>query len=356
MIIKYSNNYSKKEIQFKKKTGLNIIDGFNNKILFKKTVSIIIPVYNNTNKFKKTYISVLKQDIPGPLKKLVEIIVIDDGSSSHKALSQMIKKEKNPFKIKLARLNKNTGRSTARNVGIFLSCGQILLFLDSDTIPNKDWLINHVLRHQYCNNIVTIGFNENITYLDKKVSLIIIKKKVSLLKPNYKKDFRYNQYTPKKWKKIRKDIPSKRFGKKYNIIIESDYFKKFSNNKYFGIWTLPYMLTGSNFGVSKHAIIEAGGFDEDFIGWGMEDTFLGYNLITKGNYLIPILPATAYHIKHNEKPKNRIIDFKRNLKIYLLKLSQPTNKCLNKNWIKEKNSVYTKRISTLSTKIASDKN
>lgn len=95
--------------------------------------SIIIPVYNKEKYVKKTIESVLNQSYTN-----YEIIIIDDGSndSSAKILSSIESK-------KLQLISKeNTGVSDSRNIGIDLSTGDIICFLDADDC----WDVEHLTK------------------------------------------------------------------------------------------------------------------------------------------------------------------------------------------------------------------
>ncbi len=86
-------------------------------------VSIIIPVYNRADKIKKAVDSVLTQT-----HELLELIVVDDGSSdeSAKVLEEIDDKRLNIIR------QPNKGVASARNLGIEKSSCDWLAFLDSD--------------------------------------------------------------------------------------------------------------------------------------------------------------------------------------------------------------------------------
>jgi glycosyltransferase involved in cell wall biosynthesis len=91
-------------------------------------VSIIIPVYNCRQYLEKCLSSVI-----GQTYKNIEILIIDDGSTD--GSNEIIKQNAhNDQRIKSYFQNKSgTGRS--RNVGLFYSKGEFVMFVDAD-----DWL------------------------------------------------------------------------------------------------------------------------------------------------------------------------------------------------------------------------
>ena len=93
-------------------------------------ISVVIPSYNRKEFLKRSIDSVINQT-----KKPFEIIVVDDGSTD--GTETMIKSDYDFVKfIK----QKNKGVSAARNIGIKVSIGEWICFLDSDDEWKKDKL------------------------------------------------------------------------------------------------------------------------------------------------------------------------------------------------------------------------
>ncbi|MFH1588893.1 MAG: glycosyltransferase family A protein [Candidatus Diapherotrites archaeon] len=99
------------------------------------SVSIVIATYNNKEVLKKTINGILKVDYP----KLLEVIVVNDGSED--GTEKILEKEfgKNP-KVKIINFKKNQGVTKARNAGITAAEGKIIVNMDHDCIPEKNWL------------------------------------------------------------------------------------------------------------------------------------------------------------------------------------------------------------------------
>jgi len=91
-----------------------------------KKVSVIVPVYNSENYIEKCILSIVNQTL-----KDIEIIIIDDGSTdnSFEIIKKYQKEYSNIIKIKNI---KNSGASNARNIGIEMSEGEYIGFVDSD--------------------------------------------------------------------------------------------------------------------------------------------------------------------------------------------------------------------------------
>lgn len=91
------------------------------------TLSVIIPVYNVQKYLDQCVLSVLGQDYTD-----FEIILVDDGSTdeSGRMCDEWAQRDS---RIKVVH-QKNQGLSGARNTGIDASCGEYLVFVDSDDL------------------------------------------------------------------------------------------------------------------------------------------------------------------------------------------------------------------------------
>ncbi|MFQ2243195.1 glycosyltransferase family 2 protein [Aeromonas enteropelogenes] len=134
-------------------------------------LSIVIPVYNSSKTIIQCLNSVVEQnDIA--LEK--EIVIINDGSTdnSEALIKDFI--ENHPEVIIKYKYKENGGVSRARNLGIQLSAGTWIAFLDSDDIwlPNKLSVQLDII-HSSSFNIDFIGCarnNEVLSILGKKIT------------------------------------------------------------------------------------------------------------------------------------------------------------------------------------------
>lgn len=95
-------------------------------------ISIIMPVYNAEKYLRDTLESVKNQSF-----KDFELVVVNDGSSDSSV--QIISEYYDDINIRLIN-QKNSGVSTARNVGIEKSSGKYIAFLDADDIMHPEFL------------------------------------------------------------------------------------------------------------------------------------------------------------------------------------------------------------------------
>ena len=96
-------------------------------------ISIIVPVYNVEEYLKECIDSIINQTY-----KRIEIILVDDGSTdkSGKICDDYAKIDK---RIKVVH-KENGGLSDARNVGISVSSGKYIAFVDSDDWVEKNYV------------------------------------------------------------------------------------------------------------------------------------------------------------------------------------------------------------------------
>jgi cellulose synthase/poly-beta-1,6-N-acetylglucosamine synthase-like glycosyltransferase len=93
-------------------------------------ISVIIPAYNSEKTLPYTLRSLQNQTLP---RKLYEVIVVDDASTDG---TGSVARE---FGVRYRRQNKE-GPAAARNFGVRIARGDVVLFTDSDCIPREDWI------------------------------------------------------------------------------------------------------------------------------------------------------------------------------------------------------------------------
>lgn len=95
-------------------------------------VSVVVPVYNRGHGIEATVKRLLSQSFAPH-----EIIVVDDGSTDD--TPEVLKR----FGTQITVLRKeNGGPASARNCGIRAASGEFIAFTDSDALPDKEWLRN----------------------------------------------------------------------------------------------------------------------------------------------------------------------------------------------------------------------
>ncbi|RKY43532.1 MAG: hypothetical protein DRP88_09160, partial [Candidatus Neomarinimicrobiota bacterium] len=99
-------------------------------------LSVIVPAYNSQHSIEECLQSLINQNYP---KDRYEIIVVNDGSTDRTA--DILQKYNRSKLIRVIHHDKNRGLAAARNTGIKNSNGDILVFIDSDMIADKNFLL-----------------------------------------------------------------------------------------------------------------------------------------------------------------------------------------------------------------------
>jgi len=270
-------------------------------------VSIIMPSYN-----KYEYVSLSLHCLLGQTfdSSSFEVILVDDCSSDN---TPQIPTEFNPpFKFKYVRPRKNRGRSRARNLGIELAEGQVIIFLDSEMLTESNFIENHYKHHINDKNVVVSGamhYRGIYTFLTSDFNdqqwehIDDFVPQESYFKFPYNEYKQNHQNSDQLFPLITKmDIDNKSF---QNSSFPNWYFTKELNSglSNFGLdlsnYTLPYIafLTG-DVSVNKELLDKVGYFDESFRGYGAEDWELGYRLYKNGARFLLDPSTFCYHQEH----------------------------------------------------------
>ena len=125
-------------------------------------VSVIIPYFKKKNFIKKTINSIKNQTY----KNLEIIIIYDDEDQSD---LKFIKKLKNADdRIKIIVNKKSFGAGRSRNIGINMSKGKFIAFLDADDLWKKN-KIELQLKYMIRNNLEISHTNYEILNPQKKI-------------------------------------------------------------------------------------------------------------------------------------------------------------------------------------------
>ncbi|HEY3888720.1 MAG TPA: glycosyltransferase family 2 protein [Caulobacteraceae bacterium] len=103
------------------------------------SLSVVIRSRDEADRLRLTLASLTRQTAA------VEVVVVDDGSTDHTAA---VLAEAGPnLQLVVVRHAAAKGRSAASNAGARAACGDILLFLDGDTLAGPDLARRHIERH-----------------------------------------------------------------------------------------------------------------------------------------------------------------------------------------------------------------
>ena len=197
-------------------------------MIYNPKIDVIVPCYNVDKVVERCIRSIINQEYDNE----VNIYLVNDGSTD-KTLN--ILNQFSSYKnINIINHQNNRGLSAARNSGIRAGSSEIIFFLDSDMIVNKDWLKIHVSILADNNVVGVVG--DYVLPIDKN--------------PNELDEYLYDRRRG-----------ARQFGDNKEI--------KFS-----------YFLF-SNTSIKRYAFDSIGLFDENINSYGGEDTELAIRLSEK---------------------------------------------------------------------------
>ena len=261
--------------------------------------SIVIPSHNRRHALELVLVSLKWQRHPAAR---YEVILVDDGSTD--GTREWLHALELPANVTLV-LRPNGGRGPARNTGLARARGRIVIFCDADAIPDPAFVSDHVVAHAGANDRVVCGnMKESVTSWSPDMRSIYLNELECVA----------GQHAD-----IRRCIEAARRGERVELLSSAEIERDFdavhrvvlgsSRHSFANIratygptltsfevpWTL---FITQNVSVSRALLDRVGGFDESFVGWGYEDTELGYRLYQAGaEFRIPD-GAWTYHQSH----------------------------------------------------------
>lgn len=246
-------------------------------------VSIIMPSYNRASNLVHVLGALTNQTFEN-----FELILIDDGSTDN--TKKLVNEFRQKLNIRYVYAGKNEGfrAARARNIGLSRARGNLIVFLDSDIVTPSTYLEEHLKVHAKYDRILVDSFVYRMKHYDETDLGLepeeYIKKHQDILNDDIKYEFNV-------------------FDRGYPI--EEGYF-----------------LDSNSLSIKRKHIIEEG-FDANFVGWGHEDTELGYRFSSKNFGFIFIKEhCESYHIYHPispQKDEETKVNWKRLTKKYDLK-------------------------------------
>ncbi|MEZ9130610.1 glycosyltransferase family 2 protein [Vibrio breoganii] len=231
--------------------------------------SLIITTYN-----WKEALQVVLESVKNQTRLPDEVIIADDGSTAD--TSSMIKTQQEQFPIPLIHSwQKDNGFRAAesRNKAIAKASGDYIIIIDGDIVLNEYFIEDHILSSK-CNYFIQGGrvslgkqFTTNFLSLSKNPSF-------------FSADIKNRKNT------IRSNILSNLFSRKIN-----------SANS----------TRSCNMSFWKKDIIKINGFNEDFVGWGREDSEFVHRLLNSGIHRLYLkFSGIGYHLFHKENSRGSL--------------------------------------------------
>lgn len=233
-------------------------------------ITVIISTYNWPQALKTVLLALNQNQDDG-----FEVIVADDGSDD--ATQSEITSLKTQVHYPLHHVwQADSGFRVARirNIAIQKAQGEYLVFIDQDTIPRHDFIAQHraLAERGYFVSGSRVYFNECMT---KKV----LREKIDIT------SFPFWWYVGARLKKhCNRCLPMLR-------LRLPDWFRKHKKRQWKG--------TANLLGIWRDDLLAVNGYDEDFIGWGYEDSDLVCRLLAHGvNRKLGKFATEVIHLHH----------------------------------------------------------
>ena len=192
-------------------------------------LSVVVPTFNRRQSLLRLIESLSSQTCPADR---FEVVVVDDGSTDGTAAA--VRAAATPFSLRVVS-QFNGGPAEARNRGVRLARGHVVVFLDDDVVPSPHLLATHAAAHQQRDDTVVIG---------------------PMLRPD--------NWRPAPWIRWEEDL----LRKQYAELIAGKYA------------CTPRQFYTGNASVSRERFLATGGFDPQFR--RAEDVELAYRLHARG--------------------------------------------------------------------------
>jgi len=261
--------------------------------------SIIIPTYNKRARLVLMLKSIERLKNAGNC----EFIFVNDGSTDDTVEILISFKEKHKGKLAIKIINiANGGRSVARNTGLRMAKGDLIIFTDDDVILDPEFVYQHELAHLKADNLAVHGMIYSLPYLkffkDPVTGELYeggMAKGMLLSKRITCEMFADNS--------IDNYLKSNSKLSKFELDIQKLYEDTAIEDAGFRF----IGFTGGNISVLRKNLEKINGFD-DKMGrlWGCEDIETGYRLYLSGLKFKYDKSIINYHINHFRKNANEV--------------------------------------------------
>lgn len=224
-------------------------------------VSVVVPYYDTPPAtLARTLAALERQTYP---RRMFEVAIVDDGSRAPPEIPAGL-----ALDVRTVRQERRgVGIARARNAGVRAAAHDIVLFLDSDMLPEAGWIAAHARWHHAVSDALTIGFRAYAAM--DGIDADAVRRRAGSVG------------------EMLAGRPVDPPANEGDMIRTGDLASRADD---------PFTaIAGGNFGVGKGFYELLGGCDESFTRWGLEDTEFAYRAYTRGGLLVPVRGAFAWH-------------------------------------------------------------
>ncbi len=115
-------------------------------------ISIVLPTYNRLTQLQRVLAGLAAQTYP---LTAFEVVIVSDGSTD--GTNDYLQSYSGPLLVR-SFVQPNGGAAAARNCGLQMAQGELIIFLDDDVAPAAQLVVEHVTTHQQQQgNVVVLG-------------------------------------------------------------------------------------------------------------------------------------------------------------------------------------------------------
>lgn len=265
-------------------------------------VSVIIRTKDEADRLRLTLASMACQTAP------VEVVVVNDGSTDH--TRQVIAEAESELNLVAVHRDQAGGRCLASNTGAEHASGDVVLFLDGDTLGEPDFVAKHAAAHAAEDGLILRGETHNMrgtrSFLDPEAGTPRPGEEERVARMS-ERELARSTVTREQ---IRNDFASidKRsqpgvypgFGPRKLYELEIGALREHPDCGV--LWTAS---SGSNFSLQREPFLESGGFDLELS--NNEHRELALRLVQRGMKMRAVA-ARSYHLTHRNGWRDPLVE------------------------------------------------